>query len=54
LLRWAWDGELRHAVHKGTAKVERHHEFSKFLIFGGEEGLKTNGPAEWPVPASAA
>ena len=35
LLRWTWDEELRHAVHKGTTKVERNHQFSKFLNFGG-------------------
>jgi TnpA family transposase len=27
LLRWTWDEELRHAVHKGTKKVERNHQF---------------------------
>jgi TnpA family transposase len=46
LLRWTWDEELRHAVHKGTTKVERNHQFSKFLNFGGEGGLKTNNPAD--------
>jgi TnpA family transposase len=46
LLRWTWDEELRHAVHKGTTKVERNHQFTKFLNFGGEGGLKTNNPAD--------
>jgi TnpA family transposase len=46
LLRWTWDEELRHAVHKGTTKVERNHQFAKFLNFGGEGGLKTNNPAD--------
>jgi Tn3 transposase DDE domain len=45
-LRWTWDDELRHAVHKGTTKVERNHKFSQFLNFGGEGGLKTNNPAD--------
>jgi hypothetical protein len=30
----------------GTRKVERNHQFSKFLDFGGEGGLKTNSPAD--------
>jgi TnpA family transposase len=46
LLRWTWDEDLRHAVHKGTTKVERNHQFSKFLNFGSEGGLKTNNPAD--------
>jgi hypothetical protein len=46
LLRWTWDEELRHAVHKGTTKVERNHQFAKFLNFGGEGVLKTNNPAD--------
>jgi TnpA family transposase len=46
LLRWIRDKELRCAVHKGTTKVERSHQFSKYLNFGGEGGLKTNSPAD--------
>jgi TnpA family transposase len=46
LLRWIRDGHLRHEVHKGTTKVERSHQFSKFLNFGAEGGLKTNNPAD--------
>ena len=46
LLRWVWDTELRRAVHKGTTKVERSHQFSKYLNFGGEGGLRTNNPAD--------
>jgi TnpA family transposase len=54
LLHWTWHEELRHAVHKGTKKVERNHQFSKFLNSGGEGGLKTNNPAVeftilWPT-----
>lgn len=37
---------MRHAVHKGAKKVERNHQLSKFLNFGGEGGLKTNSPAD--------
>jgi hypothetical protein len=33
-------------VHKGTTKVERSHQFTKFLNFGAEGGLKTNSPAD--------
>jgi TnpA family transposase len=46
LLRWIRDGQLRREVHKGTTKVERSHQFSKFLNFGTEGGLKTNSPAD--------
>ena len=46
LLRWIRDGHLRHEVHKGTTKVERSHQFSKFLNFGAEGGLKTNSPED--------
>ena len=46
LLRWIRDGHLRREVHKGTTKVERCHQFSKFLNFGAEGGLKTNSPAD--------
>jgi len=46
LLRWTWDKELRRGVHKGTTKVERSHQFSKYLNFGGEGGLRTNSPAD--------
>jgi len=37
-------GNLRREVHKGTTKVERSHQFAKFLNFGTEGGLKTNSP----------
>ena len=33
-------------MHKGTTKVERSHQFSKFLNFGTEGGLKTNSPED--------
>jgi Tn3 transposase DDE domain len=46
LLRWIRDGHLRREVHKGTTKVERSHQFTKFLNFGAEGGLKTNSPAD--------
>jgi TnpA family transposase len=46
LLRWTCDKELRSSVHKGTTKVERSHQFTKYLNFGGEGGLRTNSPAE--------
>jgi TnpA family transposase len=46
LLRWTWDEALRREVHKGTTKVERSHQFAKYLNFGGEGGLKTNSPAD--------
>ena len=46
LLRWIRDGHLRRDVHKGTTKVERSHQFTKFLNFGAEGGLKTNSPAD--------
>jgi TnpA family transposase len=46
LLRWTWDEALRREVHKGTTKVERSHQFAKYLNFGGEGGLKTNNPAD--------
>lgn len=46
LLRWIRDKDLRRVVHKGTTKVERSHQFSKYLNFGGEGGLKPNSPAE--------
>jgi TnpA family transposase len=46
LLRWIWDHELRRTVHKGTNKVERSHQFAKFLNFGGAGGLKSNNPAD--------
>ena len=46
LLRWIRDGNLRREVHKGTTKVERSHQFAKFLNFGAEGGLKTNSPED--------
>jgi TnpA family transposase len=46
LLRWIRDGNLRRDVHKGTTKVERSHQFAKFLNFGSEGGLKTNSPED--------
>jgi TnpA family transposase len=46
LLRWTWDEALRREVHKGTTKVERSHQFAKYLNFGSEGGLKTNSPAD--------
>jgi len=46
LLRWIRDGQMRSEVHKGTTKVERSHQFTKFLNFGTEGGLKTNNPAD--------
>jgi len=46
LLRWVCDKELRGSVHKGTTKVERSHQFTKYLNFGGEGGLRTNDPAD--------
>ena len=46
LLRWTWDKPMRRSVHKGTTKVERSHQFSKYLNFGGEGGLRTNNPAD--------
>jgi TnpA family transposase len=46
LLRWTWDEDLRREIHKGTTKVERSHQFAKYLTFGGEGGLKTNNPAD--------
>ena len=33
-------------MHKGTTKVERSHQFTKYLNFGGEGGLRTNSPAD--------
>ena len=33
-------------VDKGTTKVERSHQFVKYLNFGGERGMKTNNPAD--------
>jgi TnpA family transposase len=47
LLRWSSDEELRREVHKGTTKVERSHQFAKYLNFGGEGGMmRTNNPAD--------
>ncbi len=46
LLRWIRDKPLRREVHKGTTKVERSHQFVKYLNFGGEGGMKTNNPAD--------
>jgi TnpA family transposase len=46
LLRWICDKELRGSVRKGTTEVERSHQFTKYLNFGGEGGLRTNSPAE--------
>jgi TnpA family transposase len=47
LLRWSSDEGLRREVHKGTTKVERSHQFAKYLNFGGEGGMmRTNNPAE--------
>jgi hypothetical protein len=55
ILRMAPDGArkhtefapyLRHEVHKGTTKVERSHQFAKFLNFGTEGGLKTDTPED--------
>jgi TnpA family transposase len=47
LLRWSSDEGLRREVHKATTKVERSHQFAKYLNFGGEGGvMRTNNPAE--------
>ena len=46
LLQWVWDQPLRRSVHKCTTKIERHHQFSKYLCFGGEGLLRTNDPAD--------
>jgi len=47
LLRWSSDEQLRRDVHKGTTKVERSHQFAKYLNFGGEGGMmRTNNPAD--------
>lgn len=47
LLRWSSDEGLRREVHKGTTKVERSHQFAKYLNFGGEGGImRTNNPAD--------
>ncbi len=46
LLRWIGDEPLRRDVHKGTTKVERHHNFTKFLYFGGGGLLRTNDPED--------
>jgi TnpA family transposase len=46
MLRWIRDDHLRREVHKGTTKVERSHQLTKFLNFGAEGGLKTNSPAD--------
>src|ERR1039457_5227497 len=41
-----FEGPLRREVHKGTTKVERSHQFVKYLNFGGEGGMKTNNPTD--------
>jgi len=47
LLRWSSDEGLRREVHQGTTKVERSHQFAKYLNFGGEGGMmRTNNPAD--------
>ncbi|MGC2459389.1 MAG: Tn3 family transposase [Steroidobacteraceae bacterium] len=46
LLRWTWDEPMHRGVHKGTTKVERSHQFSKYLNFGGEGGMRTKNPAD--------
>ena len=47
VLRWTSDERLRRDVHKGTTKVERSHQFTKYLNFGGEGGMmRTNNPAD--------
>ena len=48
LLRcWSSDEQLRRDVHRGTTKVERSHQFAKYLNFGGEGGMmRTNNPAD--------
>jgi hypothetical protein len=38
--------ELPRGVHKTTTKVERSHQFTKYLNFGGEGRLRTNSPAD--------
>jgi hypothetical protein len=34
------------SIRAGTTKVERHHNFAKFLCFGGKGLLRTNDPAD--------
>ncbi len=46
LLQWVGDQALRHSVHKCTTKIERHHQFSKYLCFGGEGLLRSNDRAD--------
>jgi Tn3 transposase DDE domain len=46
LLRWVCDQDLRRAVHKGTTKAERSHQFAKFLHFGSDGTLRSNNPAD--------
>jgi TnpA family transposase len=47
LLRWTSDERLRRDVHKGTTNIERSHQFTKYLNFGGEGGMmRTNNPAD--------
>lgn len=46
LLQWIADQPLRHSVHKCTTKIERHHQFSKYLCFGGEGLLRSNDRAD--------
>jgi Tn3 transposase DDE domain len=39
-------GNILNGRYLGTTKVERSHQFAKYLNFGGEGGLKTNNPAD--------
>ena len=40
------DKSLRRTVHKGPAKVERHHKFAKHLAFDAGGHLRSNNPAD--------
>jgi TnpA family transposase len=46
LLEWIRDDSMRRSVHNCTTKIERHHRFVKFLVFGNEGQLRTNDPAD--------
>ena len=46
LLEWIRDEAMRRTVHKCTTKIERHHRFVKFLVFGNDGQLQTNDPAD--------
>ena len=46
LLEWIMDESLRRTVHKGTAKVERHHKFAKHLAFDAGGHPRSNNPAD--------